>query len=207
MDNPFSDDFIERYRAGDEEAEISLWKYGREHCIPFLCDMGLSYADAQDIWYEAYFNFFESKCPTFDPTKGLFVVWLRTVIKNLARYELRKRRRFPHEPLDEAKQLTDNSRAQKRGGDSEMVLLAERARELLGKSHERVISLRFDEDLSFSLIAERLGISESAARMRVSRGLQKLRLISRGLKSGELPRQRNRIRRTNPHRATPPGES
>ncbi len=204
MDNPFSDDFIERYRTGDEDAIISLWEYGKKHCIPFICSQGFSYAEAQDIWYEAHFNFFENKCPTFDPAQAPFVAWLRTVIKNVVRYELRKRRRFPHQPLDDSKMLLANDGAQKKGGESEMIILVERARELLGNSHERVISLRFDEDLPFGLIAERLGISETAARMRVSRGLQQLRLISKGLKSGELPRRRNRLRRSNPRRATPP---
>lgn len=208
MDDPFSNDFFERYRAGNEEATITLWEYGKKHLIPFLCSLGFSYADAQDIWYETHFTFFEGKCPTYDPSRAPFGAWLRTVVKNVARYELRKRKHFPHEPFDECEELLiPKPSAQKEGGKSDLMLLVERAREELGKTHEIVIGLRFDEGLPFGLIAETLRISESAARMRVSRGIQQLRLISKGLKSGELPRRRKRIRRTNSRRTTAPERS
>lgn len=208
MDDPFSNDFIARYRAGEEEAILALWEYGKKHYIPLLCSWGFSYADSQDIWYETHFNFFESKCPTFDPCIAPFGAWLRTVVKNVARYELRKRKHFPHEPFDDCEDLSSlRPGTQKEGGKSDLMLLVERAREELGKSHEIVIGLRFDEGLPFGLIAETLRISESAARMRVSRGLQQLRLISRGLNSGELPRRRKRIRRTNSRRTPPPERS
>jgi DNA-directed RNA polymerase specialized sigma24 family protein len=105
MNNPFSDDFISRYREGDEGATIELWEYGKKYCVPFLCYLGFSFEDAQDIWYETHFNFFEGKCPTFDPTRGPFCAWLHKVVKNVALYELRKRNRFPCEQLDDSQDV------------------------------------------------------------------------------------------------------
>lgn len=198
----FSGDFIERYRAGDSEAEILIWNYIRDNYIPLLRSWGFSHDDAEDICSEVNCNLLRTRCRTYDPTKAPFTAWLRIVIKNAAKYELRKRRRLACEPLSSYDEIITFANTEKDGGRSERLDLIERARKLLGESHQLVISLRFDEGLSYCQMADRLGISEPAAQMRVLRALQNLQPILEGLKV-ELRRTRKRARCANPSRTSP----
>lgn len=60
------------------------------------------------------------------------------------------------------------------------------ALELLRPSEREVILLRQWEDLQFSEIGERLGVSEDAARLRYHRALKALQTKMRSLRSGDL---------------------
>jgi RNA polymerase sigma factor (sigma-70 family) len=203
------DDFAERFLAGDKDACEILWRYGIKHFIPYYCWLGFQYVEAEDLWSETYLDLCEHKCPSYDPSRGPFRPWFRMVAKRVGLYELRQRRRAPHISLDECEDIPspDNRNEEKESGKSELVILVERARELLNEQQRSIISQRFDEDLSIDLIAEGRRISKPAASMRVWRGLQKLRQILEGLNCCELSRRRKKPGRRNPRRATPLGSS
>lgn len=206
-DSPLnSADFIDQFRAGDHEARVALYEHGIKVCIPYFCRKGFSYDEAQDLWFEIQLDLIKRNCPSYDPSRGPFGGWLRGVIKRVALNELKQRKRHPHVPLEEWKDLTspDNHSEKEESGKSEVTIQLERAKELLSEPDRLLISERFDEGLSIDLIAERLEISKSAVRKRLSRALQELRQILERLLSGELRRRRKAIRRRNPRRAPAP---
>jgi RNA polymerase sigma factor (sigma-70 family) len=202
LDSP---DFIEYFSAGDHDAWVALWEYGRKRFIPLFRHMGFSNDDANDLWSEIYINLIETKCVTYHAGKAPFPTWLKVVVKRAGYYRLRERARHPEIPLDARLDLPcDDIFAEKNmSGRSESQIQVRRAAASLSKNDRTIIWDRIVEKQGFDLIVERHGISESTARMRVSRGLDRLRQKLERLCSRELPRRTKRTRRGNPPRAAP----
>ena len=111
---------------------------------------------------------------------GAGVAWLWGIARNLVRQHHRHARleRSARERLGIAERGYDTGdwdEAEARAGAA--ALAAELARALSGLSREqrRAVELRIVADLDFGAVCEELGISEPAARMRVSRALRVLR--------------------------------
>jgi RNA polymerase sigma factor (sigma-70 family) len=119
---------------------------------------------------------------THHPALG---AWLHTCTRNAAANLLRhERRRARHHEEAHAMQASDpaNDLAQSWAAiRSEL----DAALDELGESDRQAIVLRFFENESYPVLGARLGLKEEAARMRVSRALDKLRgrLARRGIAS------------------------
>lgn len=115
---------------------------------------------AEDLRQEAFVRAWRSLPRNLDPARQR--AWLATTAGNLAVDELRRRRRRPAAPLEDADRIAARTRAPE----------PDAAREaLLGlPAHERfVLLLRFDAGLRHAEIARLLDITEEAARKRVTR--------------------------------------
>jgi RNA polymerase sigma factor (sigma-70 family) len=198
-------DFFERFRADEPDAQVALWKYGREHFIKLYRYMGFTDDEANDLWSETYVNLLETKCATYNSTKAPFRIWLKVVAKRAGLYRLRERAQHPEISLDACLDIPSNEIfvEENRSGKSKSQIRVRRATASLRQNDQTILWERFVEKLTFDLIAEQFGISESAARMRVSRGLERLRQKLERLCSRELPRRTKRTRRGNPPRAAP----
>jgi RNA polymerase sigma factor (sigma-70 family) len=193
-------DFIDLFRAGDEEASIALWEYGVEHYIPINRYLDFPDTDEEDIWTEVYVDFYETKCPTYDKSKGSFKWWARIVVKRAGWYKLRERQPFSHVSLEEYGEIPglEKTDYEKISGKPESEARVKRAIEQLSEKYRVALWQKFYEGLSVDLIAKNLGITQAAVRMRISRGLQKLREILKGLKPRELQGRRKRAGQTDP---------
>lgn len=124
---------------------------------------------AADLTQDAFLKAFD-KLHTYRPGRK-FYSWLFALAVNTARDHLRRDRRQPdvtdHDPeiapAGEAPDITDDFQS-----------LLEIMRTLPVQDREAVL-MRFREGLKMKEIAERLGLSVSGAKMRVRRGLAKLR--------------------------------
>src|SRR2546423_1177143 len=87
------DDFIDRFRAEDDEASIALLEYGLNHFVPMLTYSfpALQKADAEDICMVVYVDFFKRKCPSYEKTEGTFRSWAYAVVIKAAISYLQKR--------------------------------------------------------------------------------------------------------------------
>ena len=136
---------------------------------------------AEDIVQEAFLAVFAA-CDTFNPAFS-FRTWLWTILLNLCKRQLKRRSRQPGLPPSDA------ARASSQTGLSEPIhhetgliraLLHERntrLRELLltlPEVQSDAVRLRFFGGLKFQEIAEAMGCSLIAAKMRVKNGLLKL---------------------------------
>ncbi len=137
-----------------------------------------NYDDAEDLAQETFVRAYE-KLSHFDRNRSFFT-WLYTIGLNLIRNHLKKAgRTVAADPLIPAHgeqqgdaEFKDPERSVMNGQDMDRLHMA-----LLQLSEDlrEVLILRFQQGLSFSDIAEVAGISQSAAKMRVYRGLERLR--------------------------------
>ena len=92
--------------------------------------------------------------------------WLMITVRNLALNERRKTARHPQLPLELFSSLS--------GGEPELSLELLLPRQL-SEDDRTVLLWRFQEGLNYREIADRLGISESGSRSRVSRAVARCR--------------------------------
>jgi RNA polymerase sigma-70 factor (ECF subfamily) len=128
---------------------------------------------ADDIVSEAIVTALE-RLEQFDPERGAFRSWLFTIASHKIADHRRNHRRFwrainrrwrPDPPADSAYELALQGDERSR---------VHRAVERLSEPNREVVTLRFVADLPLATIAGVLGISEGAAKMRLSRALRRL---------------------------------
>ncbi|OQY60205.1 MAG: hypothetical protein B6245_02615 [Desulfobacteraceae bacterium 4572_88] len=136
-----------------------------------ICRMTGNYQDAEDLAQETFVRTYESLW-RFN-TKKRFFTWLCAIALNLTRNYLKKKTFFA---VSEPETLASDT------NNPEQILVrqqeADWLAQCLGKLPIRLraaVVLRYYQDLSFEEVSEILGISLSAAKMRVYRGLEKLR--------------------------------
>jgi len=199
------DDFIDRLRAGDEAAQIALWEYGRTHLIAINIspDRGLHKEDAEDILQEVCVTVLKNGCPSYEKSKGPFTHYFARTVTVAGYYYLRQRsRRLKVAYNEDCEKLKDrlvisseNLSGEPEGGDLGKYL------DLLSKKNRAAIALLFVEDLSVEVIADKLGISQAAVRMRIFRGIEDLKKKLEGSDPRELQRQPRATEQRNRSRA------
>lgn len=133
--------------------------------------------DAADLTQEAFLKAFD-KLHTFRPGRR-FYPWLYTLSINVARDYLRKRQRQPKNTDFDPETMAQMT-AFESNNDLEIKDLFDMLRHLPINDREALL-LRFREGFSMKEIAEHLGLSVSGAKMRVQRGLQKLKRAWEGV--------------------------
>ena len=197
------DDFIDRFRAGDDDALIALWEYSVMHLFRIIHYLQLPDLDAEDLLMKVYLDWCERKCPSYDKSKGPFKRWARVVVKRAGLNKLKERRLFRHVSLEEYKEIAspENLDCENISGERESEVPVKQAVEQLSETYRVPLSLRYYEGLPIDVIAEKLSITQPAVRVRISRGLQKLREILKGSKPRELQGRRKGIGSTDSRRA------
>lgn len=131
-------------------------------------------SEAADLTQEAFLRAY-NRLETFQPGKRFFV-WLYTLSLNLARDFARKNKKYADtltENMDDARRETpDQERRLIQKGEA-MALLEALYR--IPEDFREALILRYREDLSMRDIARILNLSVSGAKMRIHRGLIKLR--------------------------------
>ncbi len=133
--------------------------------------------DARDITQEAYLRAYRSLGAFRGDAQ--FRTWLYRITANCASTHLGRRRRHRHEPLIDDHQVIDL-----RGeGDPELSATASEMRHRVAAAIERlppklraVVVLRDVYELPHEAVAEELGISTTAAKVRLHRARHRLRL-------------------------------
>lgn len=137
--------------------------------------------DAVQTTWERVARDFSTAKKIFQESRSVFLSWLVTIVKNLAIDEQRRRKRimeFP-ENWDQADRETTESQ-------SEVHALWRTIRSMPAKNRT-IMELRLINECSFAEIGKALGLSEDAARMRYSRGLDILQktLLKEGVERGK----------------------
>jgi len=164
--------------GGDADAYAMLINRYQQPIYNLIYRMTGSYADAADLTQDAFIRAFE-QLYRFREGKRFFP-WLYTIALNRTRNFLRKHKNHEtvafedfklHEGCDSAAQQEDKLCAE---------LDSRRVQAALAKlpwDYREALILRYREELSMEDIATALSISVSGAKMRVHRGLKKLRDI------------------------------
>jgi RNA polymerase sigma-70 factor (ECF subfamily) len=132
--------------------------------------------DARDVVQEAYLRAYRGLARFRGEAR--FSTWLYRIVANCASTHLGRRRRHRHEVLDDDLLVVDDRPATSPEGRVETGALRERltaALDALPPRLRAVVVLRDVYDLPHAAIAEELGITEAAAKVRLHRARRKLR--------------------------------
>lgn len=164
--------------AGDANAYAVLVKRYQRPIFNLMIRISSCEEDAMDLTQETFIRAYE-KLERFKLSCRFFP-WLYTIGMNLARDFLRKRKtgEIKAEELYQTQKVLSMESAQE--GSQFERLDAEQVKKALKNvslDYREAIILRFHEGMSMRDIALALGISVSGAKMRVHRGLLKLRQL------------------------------
>ncbi|MBI2401338.1 MAG: sigma-70 family RNA polymerase sigma factor [Gemmatimonadetes bacterium] len=162
---------IGRVRAGDTEAfGILMDRYGGQ-CTAYAKYMTGSLDEAADIVQEALVRAYRSLNRCNDPDR--FKGWLFRILRNQCRTHLARRRRRQHQPLSDELPAPGTTDA---ATDAEEVRRkVHEALQRLSVEHREALVLKYVHDMSLPDMAELLGASISALKMRLQRGRLALR--------------------------------
>jgi RNA polymerase sigma factor (sigma-70 family) len=169
-------ELLERFSQGDEDAFEALFRQNQGEVFGWIVRIVRDRGIAEDLTVEAFWRMRRSHA-RFDPARS-FGAWARRIATNLALDHLRKvRREVPlvSEPADAAQANPGLQREMREQ-------IAAAFRQLTPKLRI-VATLSLVEDVPHREIAEALGISEAAVRVRLFRATRILReqLKERGL--------------------------
>ena len=170
MDRKTEEDIIARVLAGNRQAYARLVEEYKTAIYNLAYRMTGNVQDAQDLAQESFIRAYKNLV-VFDPRRSFFT-WLYTISLNLIRNYLKKKGRESSIPVGE------NSLSEAVSASEEQETAREELLEIcLARLSPRVrelIVLRYYLGLSFEEVAEITGLSTSAVKMRIYRGLEKL---------------------------------
>ena len=176
MSNSEENAIISSILAGDADAFAILVKRYQKPVFNLMIRITSSEEDAFDLTQDTFIQAYE-KLDRFKPS-GRFFTWLYTIGINLGRDFLRKRKTGK----TKAEELYESQKTLSMAPNHWEPLiekldsaLVKEALQELSLDYREAIILRFQEGMSMSEVARALGISTSGAKMRVHRGLLKLR--------------------------------
>ncbi len=191
-----SKEFISGLWAGDDEAYAQLMDYGWRILEPTYRKRGLSHV-AEDSFSITLQKLWATKCASYKPAKGLFVTWFVTVAIRVALNEQRREKYVLKiaEAVKNEISSKESGEGKEKSGPRPLDLAALEAYKSLAHDDQIVLDQRFIDKLPFDVIAENLGVQETAARMRVTRAVVRFAEAVERLADFELPKRINRSRR------------
>lgn len=178
---------LTRLRAGDDAAFETLVRQYGARLLATARRMVRNDDEAQDVVQEAFLSAFAS-IATFSGDSKLST-WLHRIVVNAALMKLRRRRRKPEESIDELlPHFTDqgywSDSPSSWDAPSDVLLQRRETREQVRRCIERlpetyrtVLMLRDIEDLDTDEVADLLGVSANAVKVRLHRARQALRTL------------------------------
>lgn len=163
-------------RAGDRNAFDALVRRTWSGTYALAFRLTGDAEDARDVCQEAYLRAYRGLRRFRGDAR--FTTWLYRITANCASTQLGRRRRHRHEELDDDVELDDLSPSVDPVGRSESASLRDAVQKALAALPPKlraVVVLRDIYDLSHEVIAAELGISVSAAKVRLHRARHRLR--------------------------------
>jgi RNA polymerase sigma-70 factor (ECF subfamily) len=174
---------IEEIRSGNKEAYRILVDRYRNPVYNLALRLTASAETANDLAQETFVRAYAS-LHTFESGRSFFT-WVYTICLNLTRNFRQKRREISLESLETHPQ--ENEDCLKENPSPEDHVMKRQAQDRLSRCLGRLpvefrepLVLRYIQDLSFQDVAKVLGIGVSLAKMRVYRGLEKMKTLMAG---------------------------
>ena len=170
------DELVDAARTGDHAAFEELVRRTSADTYTLARRLVSDDEDARDVVQDAYLRAYRS----IGRFRGdaQFTTWLYRITANCASTHLGRRRRHRHDELDEEVDVADTSPEHDPAAMATTALLRERLEAAIAELPPRlraVVVLRDIYDLNHAQIAEQLGITESAAKVRLHRARRRLR--------------------------------
>jgi RNA polymerase sigma-70 factor, ECF subfamily len=177
MDQKTEEEIIVRILNGDRQAYALIVDGYKVLIYNLAFRMTGNYQDADDLTQETFIKAYNNLW-RFD-RKRRFFSWLYTISLNCIRNHLKKNKndRFLEHP--EKKQYTDN---EQQSPEARIIAAQESdaidfALSALDNQLRALLIMKYSQNLSFEEIAEITGKSLSAVKMRIYRGLERLKVL------------------------------
>ena len=162
-------ELLERFAAGEVEAFEALFRQHQCEVYGWILRIVRDRATAEDLTIETFWRMYRAHA-RFDAARGNCTAWLRRIATNAALDHLRRTRRevpLPEDPPDAPKVPAAERSELRRTILSAMNSLSPRLRV--------AVLLALVEEEPYDSIAQALGISVNAVKVRVFRGVRILR--------------------------------
>ena len=170
-------DLVAEAKAGDRHAFDDLVTATYADAFTLATRLMGNEEDASDVVQDAYLRAFRAIGRFRGDAR--FTTWLYRIVANCAATALGRRGRHRHDELDEAMQIPDDHAdrdPERKAGDAHDRLRVQAALATLPEKLRVVVVLRDIYDLPHEAIASELGITETAAKVRLHRARKKLRV-------------------------------
>ena len=179
MDHDQEQEIIGRVLGGDRSAFAGLVEKYQGVIFNLAYRMTGSREDADDLTQETFIRAFQ-KLHQFQPDKKFFT-WLYTIGINLIRNHLKKNARDVSHLAATGSALAHQAQENGTGKDDvlsdDRMIRLERIIQRLPVDLREAVILKFIQDLTFDEVANLTGDSVSAVKMRIYRGLEKIKEI------------------------------
>ncbi len=169
-------DLVAEAKAGDRQAFDDLVTATYADAFTLATRLMGNEEDASDVVQDAYLRAFRAIGRFRGDAR--FTTWLYRIVANCAATSLGRRGRHRHEVLDEALQVPDEHAdrdPERKASDAHDRVRVQAALATLPEKLRLVVVLRDVYDLPHEAIAAELGITETAAKVRLHRARKKLR--------------------------------
>jgi RNA polymerase sigma-70 factor, ECF subfamily len=180
MDQKTEAEIVARVLKGDRQAYALLVEEYKNPIYNLACRMTNNLQDVDDLTQEIFIRAYQ-KLQQFDQNKRFFT-WIYTVGINLIRNHLKKKAQDIIVSSGVIKDCQESRRQEHE--HSEDKLLLEETIIKLGKTMQKLpvdlreaVILKYYQNLTFGEVAEVTGVSLSAIKMRVYRGLDQLKRL------------------------------
>ena len=163
-------ELLERFARGDVDAFEALFRQHQGEVFGWILRMVRNRATAEELTVETFWRMYRARAQ-FDVSRGNCGGWLRRIATNVALDHLRRA------PRPEVELTVDPPAPPKAdvAEQSELRLTILRAVERLSPRLRAAVLLALIEEEPYEKIAEALGISVNAVKVRVFRGVRVLR--------------------------------
>ncbi len=171
MDQIIETEIVARVLKGDSQSYALLVEEYKSPIYNLAFRMTGNSEDADDLTQETFIRAYQYLW-RYDPSKKFFT-WLYTLALNLIRNHFKKNKKEKLSEEESALSLADKnpSAEEKLIGDQEISLYLLRLEDEL----RALLIMKYQQELSFEEIAQITGKSLSAIKMRIYRGLEKLK--------------------------------
>lgn len=178
VDSMQEKDIVRRVLEGETEAYALLVDAYKDPILRLAFRMTGNLQDADDLAQDAFVRAFRN-LHRYDRERPFFT-WLYTVALNGIRNHLKKRKRQERgdaESVAEGDDAEDAPGMEERLDEARDAERLDRALRRLPAEQREALVLRFYQGLSLEETSEVMGVSLSAAKMRIYRGLERLKQI------------------------------
>jgi RNA polymerase sigma-70 factor (ECF subfamily) len=164
------EELMKAYVEGDETAFAELFARYGALLLRVMRRQIINEDDASELVQQTFLQMHRAR-RDFEPGRKLRP-WLMTIAFNLKREYFRRRMRRPEAQLDHDPPASDRGDPVDRASEAQRL---RRALARLPEGQRDVIAMHWFEELSFNEVAEVMGLTVSAVKVRAHRGYQTLR--------------------------------